>query len=62
VAPRHRQIIEEQRRSFDAHVAEIGAEQEGTNKALAAWATDHVRLAVAPRYAKGIPHHSDLQE
>jgi hypothetical protein len=36
VAARHRQIIEEQRRSFDAHIAEIWAEQEEKNKALAA--------------------------
>lgn len=36
---RHREILEEERRIFDAHVAEIWAEQEEKNAALAALAT-----------------------
>ena len=56
--PRHREIIEEQRRAFEAHVAEIQAEQEQKNAALAARKASRnpTRLAVAPRYAKGIAH------
>lgn len=53
--PRHREIIEEQRRAFEAHVAEIQAEQEQKNAALTARATNPTRLAVA-RYARGIAH------
>ncbi len=34
--PRHRKIIEAERRDFEAHVAEIQAEQEQKNAALAA--------------------------
>jgi hypothetical protein len=37
-------------------IAEWEAEQELKNAALAARATDPTRLAVAPRYAKGIAH------
>jgi len=33
--PEHRKIIEEERRAFDAHVAEIQAEQEQKNTVLA---------------------------
>ena len=54
--PRHRQIIEEQRRAFEAHVAEIQNEQEQKNAALAARkasSSNNMRLAAAPRYAKG---------
>ena len=54
--PRDRKIIEENRRAFEPHVAEIQAEQERKNAALAARATDPTRLAVAPRDAKGIAH------
>jgi hypothetical protein len=39
--PRHRQIIDEERRAFEAHVAEIQAEQEAKNATLAALATAH---------------------
>jgi hypothetical protein len=50
--PEHRKIIEEERRAFDAHVAEIQAEQEQKNIALAARVvTFTTRLTVAPRYA-----------
>ena len=50
--PRIREIIEAERRAFDAHVAEIQAEQEQKNIALAARvATFTTRLTVAPRYA-----------
>ena len=52
--PRHRQIIDEERRAFEAHVAEIQAEQEAKNATLAARATNSTQLEVAPRYAKGI--------
>lgn len=52
--PRHRKIIEEERRAFEAHVAEIAAEQEQKNAALAARvATFSTRLTLAPRYANG---------
>lgn len=52
--PRHRQIIEEERLAFEAHVAEIQAEQEQKNAALAARvATFSTRLTLAPRYANG---------
>ena len=57
--PRHREIIEEQRRSFEANVADIQAEQEEKNAELAARKArsgNSMRLAVAPRYAKGIAH------
>jgi hypothetical protein len=52
--PRHRQIIEEERRAFEAHVADIQAEQEQCNTELAARmaAVGGRRLMVAPRYAK----------
>ena len=60
--PRHRQIIEEERRAFEAHVADIQAEQEQKTAALAARATDPTRLGVAPRYAKGISHLSGPEE
>ena len=60
--PRHRQIIEEERRAFEAHVAEIQAEQEQKNAALAARKTSSARLGVAPRYAKRIAHHSGPEE
>ena len=55
--PRQRQIIEEERRAFEAHVADIQAEQEQKNAALAARATDPTRLGLAPRYANGIARH-----
>jgi hypothetical protein len=58
----HREILEEEKRIFDAHVAEIWAEQEEKNAALAARATDHTRLEVAPRYAEGIAHHSGRED
>jgi hypothetical protein len=57
--PRHREIIEEQRRSFEANVADIQAEQEQKSAELAARkasSSRNMRLAVAPRYAKGIAH------
>ena len=52
--PRHREIIEEERRAFEAHVAEIQAEQEQCNTELAARmaALSGRRLTAAPRYAK----------
>ena len=43
-------------------IDEIQAEQEQKNAALAARATDSTRLGVAPRYAKGIAHHSGPQK
>ena len=39
--PLHRKIIEEEQRAFEAHVAEIQAEQEEKNAALAARKTNH---------------------
>ena len=51
--PRHRKIIEEEQRAFEAHVAEIQAEQEEKNAALAARVTNATRLTLAPRYTKG---------
>ena len=60
--PEHRKIIEEQRRAFEAHVDEIYAEQEQKNAVLAARKTSSARLGVAPRYAKGIAHHSGPEE
>ena len=54
--PQYRKVIEENRRAFDARVADIQTEQEQKNAALAARTTDATRLAVAPRYAKGIAH------
>jgi len=60
--PRHREIIEEQRRSFEANVADIQAEQEQKTAALSARATDPTRLGVAPRYAKAIAHLSGPEE
>ena len=59
---RHRQIIDEQRRIFDAHVAEIWAEQEEKNNALAARAISSTRLEVDPHYAKDIAHRSGPEE
>ena len=49
--PRHREVIGEEKRAFEAHVAEIEAEQEEKNAALAARKTNPTHLAVAPRYA-----------
>ena len=50
--PRIREIIEAERRAFDAHVAEIQAEQVQKNTVLAArMATFTTRLTLAPRYA-----------
>jgi hypothetical protein len=43
-------------------IAEIQAEQEQKNAALAARATDPTRLGVARRYAKGIAHPSGREE
>ena len=43
-------------------IADIQAEQERKNAALAARATDPTRLGVAPRYAKGIAHPSGPEE
>ena len=57
--PRHRQIIEEQRRAFEAHVADIQAEQEQHSAALASRMVLSFRgryLTLAPRYARGIAH------
>ena len=52
--PRIREIIEAERRAFNAHVAEIQAEQEQCNTELAARmaGVGGRRLMVAPRYAK----------
>ena len=52
--PRHRKIIEEQRRIHEALVAEWQAEQERKNAVLAARVVPNTRLTVVPRYAKGI--------
>jgi hypothetical protein len=43
-------------------ITEWEAEQEEKNAALAARASDPTRLGVAPRYAKGIAHHSGPEE
>ena len=46
-------------------IAEWRAEQEKTNVELAARkarSSNNMRLAVAPRYAKGIAHHSGPEE
>ena len=52
--PRHRKVIESERRDFEAHVAQIQAEQEQKNAALAARvATFRTRLTLAPPYANG---------
>lgn len=53
--PRIRKIIEDNRRAFDARVAEIKAEQERKNAELAARPINPTRLTLDPRYAKGIP-------
>ena len=47
--PRHRQIIEEERRAFEAHVAKIQAEQEQKNAALAARKTSHLPVVAGDR-------------
>ena len=55
--PQHREISEEQRRAFEAHVADIQAEQGQKSAELAARKASSInsmRLAVSPRYAKGI--------
>lgn len=54
--PRILTIIEDQRRFHDAHVAEIWAEQEEENTALAARPVNPTRLTLAPRYLQGIAH------
>jgi len=62
---RHREIPEEEKRIFDAHVAKIWAEQEQKNAALAerkARAGGRRLLVVTHRYAKGIAHHCDPEE
>ena len=53
--PRHRRIIEEERRAHEAHVAEIQAEQEQKNIALRKISYSHIPvLRVAACYAGGI--------
>ena len=53
--PRHRRIIEEERRAHEAHVAEIQTEQEQKNIALRKISYSHIpALRVAARYAGGI--------
>ena len=62
---RHREILEEEKRVFDAHVAKIWAEQEQKNAVLAerkARAGGRRLLVVTHRYAKGIAHHCDPEE
>ena len=52
--PRYREIIDEERRALDAHIAEIQAEQEQRNAALHKVDHSHIPpLPVANRYARG---------
>ena len=61
---RHRELLEEEKRIFDAHVGEIQAEQEQKNARLAerkARSGGRRLVVVAPRYAKGIAHDCDSE-